>query len=518
MMKNNGQITGLVNKPNRYLQKLLFLFFTLAYFASCDMLRFSPFEVSSWSPGTGRFDDPQAITLSLEFSHDPDRASVEKTFSVSEDGNKLKGIFQWEGRKVSFLPLAPLEMNRDYTLNLSADVHDLRGLSLDQAFEGFFTTRPDEVRPALISFFPGMYEVVSCPRQEIRLVFLGEAPIISLRDNISFSPAMNGSWDFNGSEAVFTPSEPWTHGKRYELRISEYLSGTNGMSMGRDFSSVFIIGQDNEKPNLSGAWRLTENGGLELLQEDIPGSFIENSGWEKTDRLLLSFSKPVDILLAKNCINVQGASVLGTLNANGFYDEVIFSFERIPAYESRFSVTVKPGIRDKSGNESENEYLFRVYANGPDSMPPTLVGVRIPMAPGNALDRETKSYATDDLFADLPINGGNDRYPYREETETWIECYFETAPGALIDQFSLMELFRVNTSNNVLSFSPRSIRSSNFSMPDTEPGWEGFQRIEIRGFLINTVNSGVVNIEIASGIRDSKNNINEKLFRISLLK
>jgi hypothetical protein len=290
------------------------------------------------------------------------------------------------------------------------------------------------------------------------------------------------------------------------------------MSMGRDFSSVFVIGLDHEKPNLSGVWRLTENGRRELLQEDIPGSFVENSGWEKADRLLFSFSKPVDILSVKNCINVQGAPALVTLSANGFYDEAIFAFEKIPAYESRFSVTVKPGIRDKSGNESEGEHLFRVYANGPDSMPPALVGIRIPMVPGNAQDREMKSYAINDLFGDFPINDGNERYPYREETETWIECYFETAPCAFIDHFSLMELFRVNTSNNVLTFSPRNIRSSDFSVSAPEQGWEEFQRIEIRGTLVNMVNSGVVYIEIASGIRDSKGNINDKLFRISLLK
>jgi hypothetical protein len=517
-MKDNRQAKSLANKINIHLQTLLFFILSLAYFASCDMLRFSPFEVSSWSPGTGSFADPQAISLSLEFSHDPERTSVEKNLSVSEDGNKIKGVFRWKGRKVSFIPVSPLEMNRDYTLNLSADAHDLRGLSLDQAFKGFFTTRPDQGRPVLLSFFPGMYEVVDNPHQEVRLVFSREVPIISLCDNVSFSPAMTGSWDIMGSEAVFTPLEQWTHGKRYELHISEYLSGSNGMSMGRDFSSVFVVGMDQEKPKLSGAWRLAEDGGRELLGEDIPGAFAENSGWEKADRLLLAFSKPVDILSVKNCVNVQGAAALVAISTNGFYDEAVFAFERIPAYESRFSVTVKPGIMDTRGNESEGQHLFRVYANGPDSMPPALVGIRIPMAPGKAQDREIKSYATNALFADLPINDGDDRYPYDKGVETWIECYFETAPDALIDQFSLMELFRVNTSNGVLTFSPRNIRSSNFSVAAPEPGWEGFQRIEIRGLLINTVNSGVVNIEIASGIRDSKGNVNDKLFRISLLK
>ena len=505
------------------LQSVFLLFLTVIFFAalsfsSCDLLRVSPFEVSSWSPGEGYCSAPDAAILSLEFSHDPDRASVEKNFNVQEDGSRLKGALRWEGRKLVFMPLSPLEINRDYSINVSADAHDQNGLSLDAAFEGRFSTRPSETRPVLRSVFPAANETITDLRQEVRLLFSMEVPLPSLRENVSFSPPMTGSWHYENDEAVFTPAEPWEHGKRYELRVSESLFGINGVSMGREKISAFIVGIDHEKPCLTGVWRVTEDGSHETLEENVLGGGVENSGWEKEDKLLLVFSKPVDLLSVKNCMEVQGTSLPVLLSRQGFSDEALFGFDQAPAFDSRFSVTVRKGIRDSSGNESEEAYVFKILADGQSSRPPSLYGVRIPMAPGNAVDFETKSYRCTDLFADLPIVGGAGRYPYNYETETWIELFFETASGAVIDQFSLMELFRVNTSNNVLIFSPRKIIGENFSVPEPEPGWENFQRLEIQGFLTNTVNSGVVNIEIAGGLRDSKKNRNENSFRISLLK
>jgi hypothetical protein len=202
----------------------------------------------------------------------------------------------------------------------------------------------------------------------------------------------------------------------------------------------------------------------------------------------------------------------------GFTNELIFGFEKPPSYESRFSLILKPGVKDLYGNESVDSHVFRVYVDGIHSKPPALVGIRLPMAPGNAADKEILDFGIDSLFKDLPVNNGDDRYPYTRETETWIECYFETAPDVSINQFSVMELFRINTSNNVLTFSPRSISGSVFSSPLPRSGWGNYQRLEIRGILVNTINSGVVNVEIAPGIKDSAGNTSENMFKISLLK
>jgi hypothetical protein len=142
------------------------------------------------------------------------------------------------------------------------------------------------------------------------------------------------------------------------------------------------------------------------------------------------------------------------------------------------------------------------------------------MAPGKsgAENQELRDYSEETLFYDLPIIAGEGRYPYGERTPAWIELYIDAAPGAEADLFSVMDLFRVETTNSVFSFSPQSIETENFSLPDPRPGWESYQRLEIRGFLTNTINAGVVSFCLDPGLADTLGNRNERSFRISLLK
>jgi hypothetical protein len=350
----------------------------------------------------------------------------------------------------------------------------------------------------------------------------------SLRNSASFSPSVSGAWSLEegGLLAVFTPSEPWPQGRRFEIRLPASLEGENGICMGKEFFSIFTVGAYRDPPCLLGAWRAGETGErIELVEETLEG-FTENAGWEKGDRLLLVFSAPVDLLSVSAAIAVEGGSALVLempsasspgYAGDGLYEEAFFRFDRAPAFESRFLIRLRRGIKDRYGNESEDEHLFRIFANGENSKPPSLVGIRIPMSPGGALGSfNLRAYGIDQLFDDLPIENGD--YPYTVKTASWIECYFDCADGAAVDPFSLMEFFRVETSNNVLIFSPLAVRSDNFTAAAVHPPWEQYQRVEIAGTLTNTVNSGLVHFLINAGLKDSAGNVSDRQFRISLIK
>jgi len=495
------------------LKRLIYILLIIYSFNSCDILRSSRFEVVSWSPGEGYYSEPEEITVSLDFSHEPNKASVERRFSMTADGGRVKGVFSWEGRKITFSPLTPLEKNMDYSISLSADACDIDGVSLDTAFERGFTTRPGVQRPVLISCYPQMYEAVDDARMEVRLLFSIPVPLNTLYDNVSFSPSMNGSWrlEEDGKLAVYTPAEPWLQGRRYEIRVSVSLVDYNRMNVGNDFTSIFITGTDHEAPALLCAQRITKDG------DNVPLYFdTENQAWEKEDRLLLVFSEQVDGLSVKNCLSVEDASGLAMETPCDYRKEFVFCFDTVPVYESRFVFRLKSGVKDIAGNESGDEYVYRVFANGKFSKSPALVGIRLPMAPKSDTDKKLACFGIDSLFEDFPITDEN--YPSKIDIKTWIEMYFTTAEGALIDLFSLMELFRIDTSNNVLTFFPRQIKTENFSIPSAQLGWEDYQRIEIEGVLTNSINFGVVNFQIAPGLKDNLGNKNEKLLRISVVK
>jgi len=498
------------------------LFLSVICFFSCDILRLSPFEVTEWSPGEGYHSNPEELTVSLNFSLDPDRDSVERRFSLNGNNGMVKGNFFWEGRKVTFVPLIPLEKNNDYNLSLSADARDVNGLSMDFAFDRKFTTRPGSERPVLISFSPSAYSQIDDLKTEVRLCFSLPVPLSALYDNVSFYPSIAGVWrlEEGGNTAIFTPSVTWTKNKRYEMRFSTSLTDDKGMNIGNDFKSVFMTGTDKEIPELLQANRLTKNGGLFPLERDVPGftgaaeNYTENKGWEKEDRLSLVFSKPVDSASVKNCLNVEDASSVSLETAPGINTEFVFYFESPPVFESRFTFKIKSGVKDNEGNESKDEYVYRIFADSEALKPPRLSGIRMTLSPKDNI--KLVYFEAGGLFADLSISEEN--FPAGVDVKTWIELYFETAREAAINIFSVMELFNVETSNGVLDFSPLQIKTENFTITEPEAGCEEFIRVEITGNLKNSVNFGIVNFQIKPGLKDSLGNKSEKLFRISTIK
>ena len=501
----------------------LLIIFIIFSFISCDILRMSNFEVVSWKPGSGFHSEPENIVISVKFSHEPDKANIERNFSLTGNSSRVKGNFQWDKNTITFCPLTPLELNADYVINISADARDTDGISFDKAFNGVFTTRWNDSRPVLISCYPSNYEEVSDPYAEIILNFSMSVPLLSLYGNVSFAPSAAGYWRLSdeGKLAAFMPAEPWAHNTRYEIRISSSLANDNGITIGKDFTSIFTTVTGDEAPYLVSASRISKSGVVIPLNPDRGYSGaetlpVENNGIEKDDKLLLVFSKPADSSFVKNYVSAENGPNLILETVPGFKTDFIFRFDNIPAYESRFILKVKSGIKDLSNKETKEDYIYRIFANGKFSKPPELAGIRLPMAPYNETDQQTVFYKSDSLFNKIPITDAY--YPSGEIIKTWIELYFKTAENASVNLFSLMELFQTETSNNVISFSPRYVKQNNFTVTDPQKGYENYLRIEIEGELENTTNYGVINFQIGAGLTDSLGNKNEKQQRIPLLK
>jgi hypothetical protein len=291
--------------------------------------------------------------------------------------------------------------------------------------------------------------------------------------------------------------------------------------MGEEFQSRFSIAVNNDdsRPCITAAWALNPgNDPQKLTPLDIynPDSgFLE---WEYFTKLVLDFSEPVDMGSVKNHLAVEPQASLVLETPPGFSNTAVFSFAESPEWNKDFLFRLSPGIKDEAGNESLDENIFRIRTGGPFSKPPSLVGIRLPMAPGNIDNPEALVYSTSDIFSDFPMETGVDRYPYADAVSAWIELYFETALDIEIDPFSLMELFKIESTNNALSFSPRNIKNTDFTMPVAAAGWENYYRIEIEGFMTNTVNSGVVSFYIRAGLKDKRGNKSPEAYRISLLK
>lgn len=504
--------------------KNLNIFMVPLLLLSCDILRSSPFEVVSWTPGPGVQQLDAGLSLSLTFSHEADRYSVERALSVTEDGLPLTLSYFWDGKTIRLTPTVALRENREYRISLSADAQDLDGLNLESPFEGRFSTRPQAARLRLLSSVPadgGLIPAVggvSGPLfVPLILHFSHGVSLPSLLQQASFNPPIQGLWSLEDGDttARFTPQEAWQRGKAYILTLTKDLCDQYDRPMGCSSVIHFSVGEDIVLPRLTGIQILDKQGNpkgtLDYTQwEGLTGPpetppLTEN--FEQTYQIVLEFSKPVDPLSVKSRLSFQPSLSYSVDPPYPASSLITIRFTDRPRYGSVYTLLLGKDVKDEDGNSSMLQAACRFLVNGPGSKPPRLAAIRLPLAPGAPGNHEPALYTMDQLFTDFPIEAGSDRYPFDIPTNTWVELYFETALGGRVDLFSLMNSFSVSVTNSCLNFSPRSIINSGFTWADPEAGYEQLERIEIRGLLTNSTTAGLVTWTIAAGLTDSLGNL-----------
>ena len=500
-------------KQYRTLGIFIFVFILLFLF-SCDILRNGVFEVSGWNPGDG-YHDPSLIEVRLVFSLEPDRNSVERSFLLSENGQTLSGHFSWKGNTMIFTPASPLAANKDYLITLKTDAQDTKGLNLEKQFEAAFTTRPGTGRPFPIASTPEDGGVITESRGRVELLFSAPMNRSSLQ-HLSFYPSVSGVWalEQHNCLAVFTPSENWTNGRSYRLNIGGETADEKETETGREQALHFSAGIDLDAPELLYACVIDINNTVVAVLCADDGTTAENAGWEKDYKLGLKFSEPVEVMSVTSALNCEPSLGMVCQMPSGFTDFPVYNFTDLPVFDALYSITLGKTVRDRAGNTMENKFLWRIRADGEKSKPPLLKGLRFP--PDPASDSEFLIYKTDDLFSDFPVESVN--YTFDRGINTWMELYFETAPGAVIDPLSIMEKFRFSSTNGALSFSPRFVAVSGFSASNPVPLWENYYRVEIRGVMTNHPYTGMVTIEIGAALTDSLHNRNPEVQRFLLLK
>lgn len=105
-----------------------------AYFSSVDVM---PPEVLSVTPEDGATEVPVDTTISVEFSEEMDRASVEGAFSLAPE---VQGNFTWEGNSPTFALATDLEYGTKYTVTVSTTAKDKAGNTLAGAYTWSFNT------------------------------------------------------------------------------------------------------------------------------------------------------------------------------------------------------------------------------------------------------------------------------------------------------------------------------------------------------------------------------------------
>jgi fibronectin type 3 domain-containing protein len=107
-----------------------------------------PPTVTSCIPANGANGVGIGTSVTLGFSEDMDKASVEASFSLTTDGSSVVGAFTWpSASSLIFTPSAQLSYSRTYVIGLTASAEDLADNHLASPFSSQFTTADNPTPP-----------------------------------------------------------------------------------------------------------------------------------------------------------------------------------------------------------------------------------------------------------------------------------------------------------------------------------------------------------------------------------
>ncbi|MFO7731489.1 MAG: Ig-like domain-containing protein [Spirochaetia bacterium] len=211
-----------------------------------------------------------AEPISVQFSCDMDRSSVESAWSFSQGLNPIDGSFEWhDSAHLSFTPRT-LPSSESCTLRIAFTARSEDGVPMSEPFVRNFSCG-DDPRPLQISSItPDPDNLIIDPATEFVISFNKPVSPASFYSAFETSPQIQGSfiWEEDNSRLRFIPSCGLSPELRYQLQITTRCSDTEGRNISETVRRQYEV-RSRQEISVD-EFRLSSDQGTEY-PEVIPG-------------------------------------------------------------------------------------------------------------------------------------------------------------------------------------------------------------------------------------------------------
>jgi hypothetical protein len=283
----------------------------------------------------------------VEFPAPPDRASVQRLFTLGSSNGQVGGDFRWEGCRMYFDAAPPLLPGVRYVMTFRGRVTLENGEAFDaNEVVTLYVSHPG-AGPILLSSDPADGGVCGIARPLV-LHFSAPVDANSFAREFDLQPSAETvvSWDAAALTATIAPKDGWSNLSTSSWRIGRDLAAPDGTPTGIEYAGRFRVQEDSTAPLV-----LSVVPALHDLLTPTGGD-LDHTGAD--DALLITFSEDVRTDTVSSALTLT-PSTRGSLMrvATG-----VFAF--IP--ESRllmaqsYTLRIAPAVEDLSGNKLAASY------------------------------------------------------------------------------------------------------------------------------------------------------------------
>lgn len=356
--------TGGCQKKASVMRGAAGIFFVLV-FSSCGSELLPELEVKSCSYDSGK--------ISVEFSSEPERNSVQKSFCLKEDEKTVEGTFSFSGKKVCFFPEEGIRQNYDYDFSIATSCEDTEGRSLMEKFVKKFSTRSEKICPQIISIKPENEEILrqtgAVPGAEenipegIEIHFSEKIHRESFEEAFSITPAIDFLLDFFDEDRAvkIIPQKSLAVNTDYKISVSTKLMDLSRNCLEEDFTSVFSMFRKRDCSSVT----------VSVAGETKNVFPAEFSGLSSDCTVRFDFDEKMNLDLTGSCITVF-PEVSYSVKKDEFFSKWLeISFENIE-WGTICRLSVSETLTDCYSNPLDGEKITRLRFDSESHRPPEL--------------------------------------------------------------------------------------------------------------------------------------------------
>jgi len=421
---------------------------------SCGNLFFPPLEIESVSIKEGYVNVADIEHIEVVFSKEPEIRSIEQAFSLTENGALVQGSFVFNGRNMKFRPLMKLNENKDFVLKITTDAEDTSGISLENDFVLYFTSKKKHDSPEVVSISPENQSVTENEPEAIEIVFSKAIDKDSFVNALSITPGFDYllDWTDDWTKARIIPQKNLVKSQRYTVTINTNLADLHGNNLENSFTSTFLYGSDLTAPDFK-IYINEKNTSYELSTCSI------NDNITTQPKITIEFDKKVSLNTISGFVSVSPEVQFKISPDNESGRRVEMSWTNKLQWNTAYRITIREGIKDLFGNKC-GQKEFVILTNNEASRPVQFEKAYFDLDESKTELKEryftmdsTNSYSTM-IFPALSYELG-----VAVSTYMYIIVGISREASA-ISLPSAMQAFRISAGNSCASFSIKNIEAA----------------------------------------------------------
>ena len=329
---------------------------------SCGLICIDELEISTY-PDTCNCILKKEDRITVNFQTAPEKSSLEKLFRIEGPDGQIDGDFNWNENEAEYIPCKALSPGYRYCLKIDGEIRTREGKLYRKNISIPFYYETDESPPVVEFFEPSNAGIVDI-NTPLRMVFSRQIKTAAFDSAFSLNPGISyrTEWNKDSTEVNIIPDPCWMNLKYYRWTLSDCLTDMNGISLPCDAEGSFLVQQDITPPELTGVFPAVE---------DSSGTFTLLSGIDLdslgiNQHIAMRFSEDVDYFSLTKCLLFE-PSIRGYL-LNFSSDILIYYISENLSPGCEYSLELKEGISDTSGNISSDEWNIRFTPDVPEQL------------------------------------------------------------------------------------------------------------------------------------------------------